>query len=51
VIEAVDGRALADADGFESARILNVRHDSSRDQPATTFRTAIDVMVWHHPAP
>ena len=50
VIGLVDGRALSAVDTFESARVLNVRNDRSRDTQATTFRTAIDLMVWHHPS-
>lgn len=50
VISEIDGRALARLPEFESARVIDVRNDSSRDSPATTFRTAIDVMVWHHPS-
>lgn len=51
LIAAVDGHALADRPSIESARIINVRNDSSRLVAATstTFRTAIDLMVWHHP--
>jgi hypothetical protein len=50
VIAAIDGRALAALPEVESARVVDVRNDSSRDSPATTFRTAIDVMVWHYPS-
>lgn len=50
VINAVDGHALAALPTVESARVVDTRNDSSRDSPATTFRTAIDVMVWHYPS-
>lgn len=49
VITAIDGRALANVPRVESVRVIDVRNDSSRDSPTTTFRTMIDLMVWHHP--
>lgn len=45
-IAAVEGKVLVAP--FDSVRIANVRNDSSRGNPATTFRTAVDVMAWHH---
>lgn len=47
VITLVNGRALRGTGKIESVRVDNVRNDTSRDPDATTFRTAIDVMVWH----
>lgn len=48
VISSVDGRSLTAVPPFESVRVNNVRNDSSRDSPATTFRTMIDALVWHY---
>lgn len=48
VITAINGRALTGAGAIESIGVINVRADSSRDPDATTYRTAIDAMVWLH---
>jgi hypothetical protein len=50
IIAGIDGRALAKQPPFESAQINNVRNDSARVGSATTFRTIIDAMIWHHSA-
>lgn len=50
VIAEIDARALSERPEIESVTVIDVRNDSSRDSPATTFRTAIDVMVLHYPS-
>ncbi|MGO4167860.1 tail completion protein gp17 [Novosphingobium sp. YAF33] len=52
IVTEIDGRALVERPEVESTRIIDVRNDSSRANGglATTFRTAIDVMVWHYPS-
>lgn len=52
VVVEIDGRAVVERPEVESTRIIDVRNDSSRANGAlaTTFRTAIDVMVWHYPS-